>query len=441
LGLTEAWLSTTDGAVYPIAPGVAGGSFDPQRYVFHNFSYSEVVADLSLFIDKLLLINPTIKIILTVSPVPLIATYENRHVLVSTIHSKSVLCAAAHEIENRYKNVIYFPAYDIITSPLVQGNYFNNDLRTVNSVGVGHVMRLFKEHFLEQSCTFKDDQSIHSNLISDDIVCDEECIERIFIENNTNSAELTSPYIDITNREQTEDQLESERRLWKEAKDQLSSIIRERDLAEINRKQAEDQLKSERRFRKEAEEQLGSIIKERDLAEINRKQAEDQLKSERRFRKEAEEQLSSIIRERDLAEINRKQAEDRLESERRFRKEAEDTLKDAIKNNDIITSCIGWVDAELHEMQNAIFFLAHQVPYDMLCTINFNELFYFENNKDVKDAFAQGKIKSGISHWLTYGYFENRKVSFVQNSELWPSVLVEGVVQRLRPLKDFQGRG
>jgi hypothetical protein len=40
LGLTEAWRDKRDGAVYPLAPGVAGGDFDPTRYEFINFDES-----------------------------------------------------------------------------------------------------------------------------------------------------------------------------------------------------------------------------------------------------------------------------------------------------------------------------------------------------------------------------------------------------------------
>ena len=42
LGLTEAWRSKLDGAVYPIAPGAKSGSFDPARYEFINFGVDDV---------------------------------------------------------------------------------------------------------------------------------------------------------------------------------------------------------------------------------------------------------------------------------------------------------------------------------------------------------------------------------------------------------------
>ncbi|MDO9527138.1 MAG: GSCFA domain-containing protein, partial [Gemmobacter sp.] len=37
LGLTECWVDTRDGAVFPVAPGVAGGVYDPETVGFRNF--------------------------------------------------------------------------------------------------------------------------------------------------------------------------------------------------------------------------------------------------------------------------------------------------------------------------------------------------------------------------------------------------------------------
>ena len=37
-GLTESWRNRADGAIFPLAPGVAGGEFHGDRYEFVNFS-------------------------------------------------------------------------------------------------------------------------------------------------------------------------------------------------------------------------------------------------------------------------------------------------------------------------------------------------------------------------------------------------------------------
>jgi hypothetical protein len=146
LGLTEAWRSRSDGSIFPVCPGVAGGIYDPEKYEFCNFGVSEIISDMERFLALLNDINPKARIVLTVSPVPLIATAEDRHVLVSTTYSKSVLRVACDEIERSHGNVAYFPSYEIITGAHAKGRYFADDLRNANEEGVSHVMRLFLQH-------------------------------------------------------------------------------------------------------------------------------------------------------------------------------------------------------------------------------------------------------------------------------------------------------
>nr|WP_314431824.1 GSCFA domain-containing protein [uncultured Brevundimonas sp.] len=146
LGLTEAWRSRIDGAVYPLAPGVAGGEMDPERYEFCNFDVSETDAALEQALQHLWSLNPRARVILTVSPVPLAATYEAQHVLVSTTYSKAVLRVVADAAARRHAVVDYFPSFEIITGAFNRGAYYADDLREVTSTGVGHVMRLFMKH-------------------------------------------------------------------------------------------------------------------------------------------------------------------------------------------------------------------------------------------------------------------------------------------------------
>ncbi|MET0383359.1 MAG: GSCFA domain-containing protein [Burkholderiaceae bacterium] len=146
LGLTECWHARSDGAVFPVCPGVAGGRFDAQAYALRNLTVAEVVADLESFRAKLKGVNPAARMILTVSPVPLMATMEPRHVLVSTAASKAILRAAADQLDRGFDDIAYFPSYEIITSAASRGRYFDADLRSVTEAGVQHVMRLFLAH-------------------------------------------------------------------------------------------------------------------------------------------------------------------------------------------------------------------------------------------------------------------------------------------------------
>lgn len=184
LGLTEAWRSRADGAIFPLAAGVVAGEMDHERYEFINFGVKDVVADLQLFIGQLLSVNPSAKIIFTVSPVPLIATYENQHVLVSTTYSKSVLRAAAGEIAKTNPQCDYFPSFEIITGNYNRGQYFEDDLRSIKSEGVDHVMKLFlsshsNKNTSDMHVSAAQQEIMNEMVIANSVVCDEEAIGAI----------------------------------------------------------------------------------------------------------------------------------------------------------------------------------------------------------------------------------------------------------------------
>jgi hypothetical protein len=147
LGLTEAWLSTDDGAAYPVCPSVSGGTFDPRRHRFVNFGVSDVITNLRQCIALIRQKNKTAKMLLTVSPAPLVATLEDKSVLVATPYSKSVLRVAAEEVANADADIAYFLSYEVIAAAHARGRYFAFDLRSVTEEGVGHVMRLFMKHY------------------------------------------------------------------------------------------------------------------------------------------------------------------------------------------------------------------------------------------------------------------------------------------------------
>ena len=143
LGLTEAWYSADDGTVFPACPGTVSGEFDPDRHKFVNFGADEVTSDLCRMMEILRSINPTIRVVLTVSPVPLVATASGRHVLTATTYSKSVLRVAADEASRDATDVVYFPAYELVLGPQNASSPFDADLRTVREPVIASVMSSF----------------------------------------------------------------------------------------------------------------------------------------------------------------------------------------------------------------------------------------------------------------------------------------------------------
>lgn len=188
LGLTEGWASSKDGAVFPLAPGVVSENMSLD-YEFQNFSVDSMISDMNSFIEKLRTVNSRVNIILTVSPVPLVATYEPRHVLVSTIYSKSALRVVVDVVTRSCERASYFPSYEIITGPQARGKYYENDLRNITSEGVEHVMNIFSRHYLAAdgaSVEIETKKPIatganflgnSARLAMSEIVCDEETLD------------------------------------------------------------------------------------------------------------------------------------------------------------------------------------------------------------------------------------------------------------------------
>ncbi|ACA85875.1 GSCFA domain-containing protein [Shewanella woodyi] len=180
LGLTEAWRDNED-VFYPSCPGIISGKFDDSIYQFHNFSYEELCADLKAISARLKSINPTIQIILTVSPVPLTATMTDKHILVANQGSKSLLRTVAGFMSDHYSEFSYFPSYELITVPNAGDFRFESNLRSVTPQAVNYVMQHFKTVIDKQSSpkTVHDEtaQTTIEQPDTNEVVCEDELLE------------------------------------------------------------------------------------------------------------------------------------------------------------------------------------------------------------------------------------------------------------------------
>jgi hypothetical protein len=150
MGLTQTWTNRYNQLVYPSAPGIIAGQFNPSDFELVNAEYNEILSDFNEFtkiIDTLRKAkSQKCKFILTVSPVPLTATALNEHVLLSSIYSKSVLRAVAGKLSQK-NNIDYFPSYEIVNNPRLEFSPFEENLRTVKKSTVDNVMKhFFAEH-------------------------------------------------------------------------------------------------------------------------------------------------------------------------------------------------------------------------------------------------------------------------------------------------------
>ncbi len=135
-----------------LAPGVVSPGLDPPGsglIASGNAGVAEVVRDIEAFFGRLREVNRRVRVVLTVSPVPLLATFEDRHVPVSTVASKSILRAAVDEICRAHDDIAYSSVSEIITGRESRGRFHGPDLREVTPEGVGFVQAVFRRHFLD----------------------------------------------------------------------------------------------------------------------------------------------------------------------------------------------------------------------------------------------------------------------------------------------------
>ncbi|MDU8914158.1 GSCFA domain-containing protein [Aestuariicoccus sp. MJ-SS9] len=179
LGLTEAWVNAESGLEYAMCPGTHAGTYDPEVHVFRNRRMADIAETLERAIRRMRGLNPDLRVLLTVSPVPLTATASGRHVLTATSHSKSILRAVAGQVAEDDVGVDYFPSYEIITHPVFRGVFYQPNMRSVAPEGVATVMRHF---FGDQARAFprkgrRNRVALAGKpLKSMDVVCEEEML-------------------------------------------------------------------------------------------------------------------------------------------------------------------------------------------------------------------------------------------------------------------------
>ncbi|NOX35274.1 MAG: GSCFA domain-containing protein [Deltaproteobacteria bacterium] len=117
LGLTEIWEDKSDKSVICLPSGPyfnEGGGMD--EYVFRVSRYPENLDNLEKIYKIVKKYNKDCRLIITISPVHLWATFrEDMDVISANCNSKSTLRAVADEFACRHEDVYYFPSYEIAT--------------------------------------------------------------------------------------------------------------------------------------------------------------------------------------------------------------------------------------------------------------------------------------------------------------------------------------
>jgi len=115
LGMTEAWVDAESGLYLNTTPTRELAEHLPGKFRFQVLSESDVVESLSKILEMLYRRNVHMKVVLTVSPIPLAATFTGQDVAVANANSKATLLCAANRLLRNFPQVFYFPSYEIVT--------------------------------------------------------------------------------------------------------------------------------------------------------------------------------------------------------------------------------------------------------------------------------------------------------------------------------------
>ncbi len=149
LGMTETWYDSVSGLSLNNAPPTAYFKAMPGRFQFKNATSGEVVESLrSMFTLLQLHGKPGVRIVITVSPVPLGLTFTGYDVVEANAYSKATLLSAARQVAAEFENVDYFPSYEMVVHTPVEKAYKEDRLH-VRSELVEFVINRFCDAYLK----------------------------------------------------------------------------------------------------------------------------------------------------------------------------------------------------------------------------------------------------------------------------------------------------
>lgn len=148
-GLVEYWYDEQDGTVFPTAPGCGHGKFDPSRHKSAVMSVADIVRSTKAAMNMIRKINPNIKVIVTISPVPLLATHRDMNIVQASVHSKSLLRVAIEECLPLFEQFYYFPSYEIVTQ-FCREPVWDETGRNPSQSTLGVVFKNFEYYFVAE---------------------------------------------------------------------------------------------------------------------------------------------------------------------------------------------------------------------------------------------------------------------------------------------------
>lgn len=144
LGLSEVWYNKTTGDVF--SSNIPRAIFDEAIHGFRVSTIEENRNNLDVIYNLIRQHRPEARIILTLSPVPLMATFRNISCISANTVSKAILRVAIDEICRTYASdtlLHYWPSYEIVMEAF--NDSFLNDNRHVREEVLTYIMTIFEK--------------------------------------------------------------------------------------------------------------------------------------------------------------------------------------------------------------------------------------------------------------------------------------------------------
>jgi hypothetical protein len=115
LGVAPAFFDRATGDFVLPRPSALNSRVLAEKYLFRTTSVQENVDNVRCLIEFIRSISPHMKIVVTVSPIPLVASFEYESAVQADCLSKSTMRLVAHEVVNNSNipNILYWPSFEI----------------------------------------------------------------------------------------------------------------------------------------------------------------------------------------------------------------------------------------------------------------------------------------------------------------------------------------
>jgi hypothetical protein len=159
-GLSEIWYDEPTGEIFWRA--VPQDKFDASRHKFRVATFEETIGQMRRIRELIRKNNPRAKIVFTLSPVGLAATFRPVSCITANSVSKALLRSAIdelyREVHDEDPDFFYFPSYEVVTAGF--NNPFSSDLRHPAVHVLNCNMKAFERYFCTTGLTDEDLQAV-----------------------------------------------------------------------------------------------------------------------------------------------------------------------------------------------------------------------------------------------------------------------------------------